>query len=144
MSTEITKFDPAQIAEGLKDKIRAEVANLIPDVVLKQMIESVTNEFINGRRSNNYSQDMVFDGNTLRGIVTEQIKQRLIKATVTELDKPEWQVKFDNAGRQMAGDAMRQCIVENADALLVQLMSAVTATAVQQMRFQLEQAIRNG
>ena len=139
---ELAKFDPVAIAEGLKDKIRAEVAGLIPDDTIKAMIIHTTSEFINGRRGG-YNSEPVFDGNTLKGIIQQLVKERIITVAREELDKPEWSHQFDNAGRQVAGDALRRCVVENADAMLASMMASIAANAALQVRYQLEQALRN-
>jgi hypothetical protein len=49
MGDELVKFDPRQFAEQLKDKIRLDIAQFLPEDEWKSLIEAEVKGFIEGR-----------------------------------------------------------------------------------------------
>ena len=135
MSGEVVKFNPAQIMQGVKDKIRATFVELIPDEQWNAMVQTEIEEFITpGTTSNNYQQSK--QPSSLARIVQDELEKDLRVRLKELLAGPEWQEQWTN-GKQTANDKIRQLLIDNSPEIMSKLLSSAIQQAVTQAHYQL-------
>jgi hypothetical protein len=114
MTDEIVKFDPRQFAEQLKDKIRLEIAQFLPEDEWKRLIEDEVKAFIEGRweKEGYYSQDRGrYYPSGLRLAVTSVMEVQTKKIT------EDYMRQYQNYGGQVS-DKVDGVIRDNLEGLV--------------------------
>jgi hypothetical protein len=129
MSTEIAKFDPNKLAEQLKDKIRFDLVNFLPDEVWQQMLSREIKAFLDVADKSPHN---------LRTVVREVLAQNA-KAKILEiLNDPDWQNTYDytNNGsvKEKVGEAILDMMKNNMGEIFASMLSEVMAKVVNNIR----------
>lgn len=133
MTNDITPLQSIQ--NTIKDKIRAEFANLIPDDMWKGMVQSVVSEFITDKKDG-------YSGRASESPIKAMIRQeieKMAKAHLTaELDRLGT-VSWNSYGQQVAAEAIKKMISEH----FAEMLAAVQAGFVEVAVMQAVQNLRN-
>jgi hypothetical protein len=133
MSTEIAPL--ASVQEQIKNKIKGEFANLIPDEMWAQMVQSVVAEFTadqphrdyNGRVDNSKPVTPSPMKKLIRDEIDAMAKAKL-KAEIDKLGASTW----DGYGKQVASQAVSKLIDDHFPELLASVQAGMVEMAVMQ------------
>jgi hypothetical protein len=140
MGTEIEKFDPSKLMDGVKERIRATFVSLIPDAAWDQMVKGVVDEFMTDRRSwSDSHQPSPFKTEILR-----LLKEEVGKRVQAYFSTPEWenQWRTDGVGGQIAGSKVREIIKENMGDIVTGMLANAAGTFIQNLKYQISQAMQ--
>jgi len=128
-STSVIKpFDADQFNERIKDKIKAEFVNLLPDEAFTQMVKDTLNRFQHATSSKPYrhaqgvTRPSEFDGIVLE-VFTDWIKNQMKLL----LDFEEWQSRWGANSKIHASEALQKLLIDNSG----EIIAGVLGTAMQ-------------
>ena len=134
----VEKFDPAQLMQGVKDRIKSTFVSLIPDEQWEQMVKTEVDNFFKGKELG-YQGNRVYASDfqvLVRNMVNQEAKDRLV-AYMSGTDFQEiWQAN----GQPIASEAVRKLVVENSGAILTNFYSGIVSS----MMHTFAANIRNG
>lgn len=134
MANEVEKFDPSQLMEGVKTRIRATFVSLIPDDAWENMVKTEIDSWF--KRTDGYNsyhtQDLkpshftrvVYD--VLTKEATEKIKEIL--------NSPDFYINNTGLGRATVSEQLQQRIIEKAPDIFMALIQSSIAAAIETMR----------
>jgi hypothetical protein len=136
--SEIQKFDPATLMQGVKDRIKSEFVSLIPDEQWTEMVKKEIDNFF-AQKEAGYSSNRVYAsdfGILVRNTLNEEAKKRL----ADYLDTPEFNTTWGNNGLPIASEAVKQMMIENSGVILQNMFGGMFS----QMAMNMMSQIRNG
>ena len=109
--SEIQKFDPNSLMQGVRDKIKSSFVDLIPDEQWNQMVQKEIDDFFQPKSTNNYNEYKSNFQILIRNVLNEDAKQRLIDI----LNSPEYQENwnYDGNGNKIASHAISNLIINS-------------------------------
>lgn len=132
----VEKFDPAQLMQGVKDRIKATFVSLIPDEQWEQMVKSEVDLFFKPRETGYQNRQYASDFQILvRDMLNKDAESRLKEY----LKSKEFDVTWMEYGRPVASEAVRAMVIDNAGAILASFYSGMFATYLQQFTNNLRQ-----
>ncbi len=133
MSTAVAKnFEAHNVAEVLREKIRIEIADLMPPEMWKELLEQEVKAFLepqphrhgHGRGPSGLGQ-----------IVQEELRT-LARARIKEtLDSDEWKGEHKAYGEYEISQKVKELLTENAGAILHQLLGSAIQQSVQGLHY---------
>jgi len=126
MAEEITIYEG--IKEKLRNKIKEQFVELIPEAEWDKMLADEFDKFTKGENCE------------MRRMMREEITKQMAAAINLEMGKSHYQMKWDNFGHEGAGQAVGKLIREHSQDLMTGLISGIVQEAVNQMR----QSIQRG
>lgn len=108
--------------ERVKAKLQADIADLIPEDQLSELVRQQLNHFIN---------------NKLPKMVDEELEKTLRTAIVRELDTPEWKAQWAQDSQQQLSDMVVKTIADNAHVMMANMMAGQMSQMLLQLRNQL-------
>ena len=135
MSDKVQKFDPSKLMDGVKDRIRAEFASLIPDDAWQEMVKKEVDYFFyrkedegySSRRSSSQFERMC---NTL---LEKECKERFGEY----LKSAEFSTVYNEKGSPIASQAVERFIVENSGKVLASFFGNMMQGALDNMKMNL-------
>jgi hypothetical protein len=130
---EIAKPNTANIAEALKDRIRLELLDVIPQDTWKAMLLAETKAFLEGPPVRN---DAYYNGQSrqttsgFQDIVRHALENELKKRMAEYFGTPEWRMVWDSTTNQMVPGAMLQKAISDAAPGLMQAFFTSAATDI--------------
>jgi len=130
--SEIAKFDPSTLMEGVRAKIRASFVELIPDDAWNQMVKTEIDNFLLGEydRWSNKRNDSGF-----QKIVREEL-QKAVKEKVTAVIaefQPNWQTETNSYD---VPKMLKDEIIRQAPEMFMSMIHNAVANSIQNMRIQ--------
>ena len=111
-NTKLKKFDPATIMDGVKDKIKAEFINLMPEGAWLAMVKTEVNRYfketVDTRHHYNnqrYTPFAILIHNLLEQKAKERFKEYL--------NTPQFKETWDSKGKSVMSEAVKKFIIEN-------------------------------
>lgn len=126
MSTEIAPLQSVQ--DNIKNKIKAEFANLIPDEMWGAMVKSVIAEFTTDQIRDQYGHSN-FKASPMKQMIRAEIETLAKDALKQELDRlsaGSWGVY----GEKVAAEAIKKMIADNFPAILASIQAGFVEQAV--------------
>lgn len=162
MDNNIEKFDPSQLMEGVKDRIKATFVSMIPDDVWNQMVEREIYIFTEGRIKQEYDYstkqykevrvpyqgDIEKDqwGNKKPDDISplqEMIRQGLRDKFKEDIDKylksSEYQAVWDQYGMMTVSKAIEEIIVKNSGIILQNALGELMQRGFENLRASISQ-----
>lgn len=162
MDNNIEKFDPSQLMEGVKDRIKATFVSMIPDDVWNQMVEREIYIFTEGRIKQEYDYstkqykevrvpyqgDIEKDqwGNKKPDDISplqEMIRQGLRDKFKEDLDKyltsDDYQIFWNEHGTPVVSKAIQEIIVKNSGAILRNVLEELMQRGFENLRASISQ-----
>lgn len=105
----------SQVQENIRNKIKAEFVNLIPDEMWTAMVASVVEDFTSNTKQQ-YGRIETIES-PFKRMIREEIEAQIrvsIKDSIDKLGHPTW----DAMGQAVMSDAMNKLIKDNFDAVL--------------------------
>lgn len=117
--SEIQKFDPSQLMQGVRDRIKATFVSLIPDEQWEQMIKKEADGFF-AKKENYSNRDYISDfQQECRKVMNDVAKEKVILFMKT-YDHQLWNGNID---MPEPTDALKQLLLKMAPELFVGMMS---------------------
>ena len=136
-TTSPVRIDAASLAEQLKDKIRLDLAELMPEEVWQKLVQEQIHSFLTEEPpSNHWEERNKKNPPLLRKIVHDVLGQIAREKVKEMLATPEWEGFWDGE-RKMAGVHIETLIKENASEILFGLLQQSFQGVVSQMKEQM-------
>lgn len=126
-------FDPAGLAEQLRDKIRVDMATLMPDEMWQELLEKEVKTFFQSREDRQYGGRPKILASVFHGIVIDVLREETRGRVKEMLNSKEW-VGFWENSKLTAGEEIKELITKNAPEILSALLANSLQGAVQSMR----------
>lgn len=141
MENEVTKFDPKQLLNSVRDRIKAEFVGLIPDEEWHKLVEAEVDSFFEVRQTDSYGQRQWRDkqtshfGEVVRTCLKEETQRRLKEY----FDSEEFQSLWDgnnNTPGQGIKDMSTKIMADHLPALLEAMLAGKIQSVIQEIRNQ--------
>lgn len=147
MGTEVEKFDPSTLMQGVKDRIKATFVSLIPDAKWEEMVEAEITAFFNEKHeitvAEKRKQDGSFHGTTyqtmtihqspFRALVWEHCAELTVKYLKEKIDKDYFAGKWGVTEADL-DEKMKGFISEAAPAAMAKFFERLVYNATQDLR----------
>jgi hypothetical protein len=122
MSNELAKLDFSQVAEGIRDRIKAAFVDSIPDEQWEALIQEEFRQFTETTKDR-WNQESVAGFSQICQKLLHEAALEKIKA---ELEKPEWQAEWNKAS-----DRIIEAIVGNREKFVETTIEALIGRSAQ-------------
>lgn len=130
MGSEVSPLQSVQ--DNIKDRIKAEFANLIPDEMWAAMVKSVVLDFTTDPPKDRHSHGHTAAGvSPMKAMIRDEIVTIAKAHLKSEIDKIG-HLTWDGMGERMASEAIRKLIADNFQEILQSVQSGFVEMAVQQ------------
>src|SRR5688572_5792464 len=120
--SEVQKFDPSTLMQGVKDRIKATFVSLIPDDQWDQMVKTEVDKFFIKRESGYQQRPVASDFSLLvSSMIEAEAKNRLAKY----LESEDFQSIWNNNGQPSTAKAVEEIIVKNSGEIMVSAFGGV-------------------
>jgi len=130
MASEVEKFDPSKLMDGVRDRIKATFVSLIPDEAWNEMVEVEVKKFFdeseewdNSRRRTSNFKELV------RSVLHEECRRRLVEY----LNSTEFDNHWIN-GQPTVSEAVEKIIVKNSGEILSTMFGNMFQHALYQIK----------
>jgi len=128
---DLAPYDPAKIMDAVRDRIKAEFVSLIPEDAWKGLVDAEVKKFFEAPREDHYSRGYPSDfQRTVWGCLEVEVKKRVKEY----LDSPEWLEEWSNNGKPLASEAIKKVLIDNAPAVLANILGSAMQQTLSQMR----------
>jgi hypothetical protein len=138
MANEVQKFDPSTLMDGVKDRIKATFASMIPDEAWDTMVKTTVDEFFKKdmNQNNNYYGNKLsrFDFLVLEAL-QEESKRKIAEYLKTE----EFTTVWNGYGQPVISAKVKEMFIENSGQIFLGLLG----NSFQMMMNDLETRLRN-
>jgi hypothetical protein len=136
-TTEVAKpvdFNPAALAGQLRDKIRVDMATLMPDEMWQEFLKAEIERFFlpTQEQDTYHTHRTVEKPPEFRAIVNEAMREETKKRVIEMLNTEEWRGFWDGQ-TQKAGKKVEELIKENASVILSAVLSESMQNVVNAM-----------
>lgn len=124
MPNEVSTLQSVQ--DNIKNRIRAEFANLIPDNLWAKMVSEVISDFISDKHHGNYN----FVEAPIKALIREEITaiaKGHVRAKLDELGQNQW----DGYGNMIASEALKALIKDNFPTIISAIQAGFADMIVQ-------------
>lgn len=131
MSNEVQKFDPAQLMNGVRDRIKATFVSLIPDEQWEQLVKKEVDTFF-AEDSRYYSRNNNRDPSPFQQIcrqVFEELTRDRLREYMSQFESSTW----DNQGPKL-NEELKKMLIEAAPDLLVSMLRVQVQNVVNSMK----------
>lgn len=133
-NTQVQKFDPATLMQGVKDRIKSTFVSLIPEEQWKEMIEKEVGRFFREYELRQYDTRYVSDFSVL---VNSLLKEEAEKRMKEYLGSPEFQTVWTDNGPRIISQAIREMMIENSGLILCNMYQEMFTSMLHRFRSEL-------
>lgn len=133
-NTQVQKFDPATLIQGVKDRIKSTFVSLIPEEQWKEMIEKEVGKFFREYELRQYDIRYVSDFSVL---VNSLLKEEAEKRMKEYLGSPEFQTVWTDNGPRIISQAIREMMIENSGLILCNMYQEMFTSMLHRFRSEL-------
>lgn len=133
-NTQVQKFDPATLMQGVKDRIKSTFVSLIPEEQWKEMIEKEVGKFFREYELRQYNTRYVSDFSVL---VNYLLKEEAEKRMKEYLGSPEFQTVWTDNGPRIISQAIREMMIENSGLILCNMYQEMFTSMLHRFRSEL-------
>lgn len=133
-NTQVQKFDPATLMQGVKDRIKSTFVSLIPEEQWKEMIEKEVGKFFREYELRQYNIRYVSDFSVL---VNSLLKEEAEKRMKEYLGSPEFQTVWTDNGPRIISQAIREMMIENSGLILCNMYQEMFTSMLHRFRSEL-------
>lgn len=135
MTNELSPLQSVQ--DSIRDRIKAEFVNLIPDEMWTKMVSEVVENFQSKKDNRGYDQEPPVK-KMIREAIEAQAKDKIAEA-LSQVMAGTW----DNFGQQVVGDAMQELIAKHFDVILKEVQSGMVSFTIMQTVNHMRNSINN-
>lgn len=114
-NTQVQKFDPATLMQGVKDRIKATFVSLIPEEQWEEMVKKEVDKFFREYEIRGDGRRYVSDFSSL---VTSLLKEECERRMKEYLGSSEFQTIWADNGQKTINHAIREMMIENSGLIL--------------------------
>lgn len=118
-NTQVQKFDPATLMQGVKDRIKATFVSLIPEEQWEEMVKKEVDKFFREYEIRGDGRRYVSDFSSL---VTPPffllLKEECERRMKEYLESPEFQTIWNDNGQKTINHAIEKMMIENSGLIL--------------------------
>ena len=140
MTTEVEKFDPSKLMDGVRDRIKATFVSLIPDAQWDDMVKKETDRFFEPKEGSNYYNNK--KPSDFQNIVNEELMV-VTKKKLSEYLNKKYETKYWSGGGLKASKALEKFILENSDKILLSVIGGMTQQMVSEMQNRMQSNLNN-
>lgn len=133
-NTQVQKFDPATLMQGVKDRIKSTFVSLIPEEQWKEMVEKEVGKFFREYELRQYDIRYVSDFSVL---VNSLLKEEAEKRMKEYLGSPEFQTVWTDNGPRIISQAIREMMIENSGLILCNMYQEMFTSMLHRFRSEL-------
>lgn len=124
--TQVEKFDPSKLMDGVKDRIKATFVSMIPDNHWEKLIEGIIDRFMNSKLNNRgYTQPPTEFEIVVREELTVFLKEKVAASMLKYMDK-EW----DKNGNELVNKHIKKILIENSEAIIASMFANATQNVI--------------
>lgn len=139
---EVEKFDPSKMMDGVKDRIKATFASLIPDTAWDQMVKTVIDDYFHKKQEGDYRRQNTSKFEDLVKVMLEaEAKERISLYLKSEGFTVDY---WNMYGQPQVSETTKKLLVENAGAAFVSLMQGTFQSMLQMYDQQLRSTLNRG
>lgn len=137
MGNEVEKFDPSKLMEGIKDRIKATFASMIPDDQWDAMIKKVVDDYFNSRSENWHEKRRTSNFEDLAyNLLQEETKSRIAAFLKTDGFVTDTWKSF---GPPVITEKVKKMFIENSGEIFMNVLGGTFQAMMQQYHAQLQQ-----
>lgn len=118
METQVEKFDPSKLMEGVRDRIKATFVSLIPEEQWLEMIQKEVTTFFKEQRRTRYTNNELWTSD-FSDVVHEELLNEAKNRMIAYLSSPEFEDIWTENGIKACKEAVSKMIVDNAGAIMI-------------------------
>lgn len=134
MSDEIVKFNPNDLAEQLRAKIRVELADLMPKEVWDKLLSTEIDKFLNDQKPNVSYQGRAKIPSGLSQVVQEELGTMMREKIRDLLKTQEWAGYWDSQN-QVIGTKVEELIIKNAPNIIQKLLENAIQEVIKNLQY---------
>lgn len=119
--SDIQKFDPSTLMQGVKDRIKSEFVSLIPEEQWASMVQKEIDEFFMPRTQDYVRPNWSHFSLMVKQCLEEEAKKRMVEYLSSE----EFQVIWVNHGSTTIATAVEKMIVNNSGEIIVNMFGSM-------------------
>jgi len=129
--SDLAVHQDVDILSNVKDKIRAEFVNLVPDEQWQAMVKAAVDDWFE-RKKEPAHNDREWSSDFTR-FVQELLREECREKIKEYFNTPEWQGQWRD-GKQIASDKVAEIVVDNADKIIGELVGYAIQNVVRNMQ----------
>ena len=132
-SDAIAEFNPHNLADQLRDKIRIDMAELMPPEMWQALLRTEIEGFFKGKETKDYRGNVSRSPSAFHGIVHEEMT-KIAKKLVAEKLEAEWDAGWNAKAGELIMDLIKQNAGEFLSTLLADQMQGMINAFAQQLQ----------
>lgn len=132
--SEVKKFDPSTLMQGVKDRIKSEFVSLIPDEQWSEMIKKEAQSFFHERETGYSNRQYASDFGIL---VRDELRKEAQKRLSEYLSSEEFNTIYDGYGQPITSEAVKKLIIENSGLMLQNMFGGMFSIMISDFNAQL-------
>jgi len=134
---EIEKFDPSKMMDGVKDRIKATFASLVPDDAWDQMVKSTVHKYFHEKDyGNNYTDRYKYTQFDL--LVFTLLEEETRKRLAEYLKSEGYATAFSTYAEPVIGAKVEKLFIENSGQILFSLLGNTFQDMLNRMAIDLQ------
>lgn len=132
MANDIEKFDPSQLMNGVRNRIKATFVSLIPDEQWEKMIKKEADNFFASREKPTY-YDRDKSGKSEFQLVCIDVMNEVAKIKIGEYLE-QYKNEIWNGNELVANEKLKQLLIEYAPQILASMMANKCQQVINEMK----------
>ncbi len=129
--TQVQKFDPSALMQGVRDRIKATFVSLIPDAQWEQLTQKEIDDFFKPRDDYRSQRDWR-SMSDFQKICFEEF-EKLVREKIHEMLQEYTSSNWSDNGPKMS-EELKKLLVENSDKIFAQMLGSMFQSAVNGMK----------
>lgn len=133
----IEKFDPAKLMDGVRDRIKATFVSLIPDDKWEELVKAEVDSFFSKKETNNYNNNREYKSDfdyLVSKYLREEAQRRLVEYMLSDTFNTIW----DGYGNPIISEAVNKLIIDNAGVMLANMFGGMINSSLTQITYNLK------
>lgn len=126
--TDIQKFDPATLMNGVRDRIKATFISLIPDEQWEQLVQKEVDDFFK-QKEDSYRREYKSDFQHVCRSVIHELATEKAKEFMKDYENTMW-----SNGKIIVNHKLKELIVSQAPDILESIIGSYFQTAINNMK----------
>ena len=128
-------YDPMQLMDAVRDRIKSEFVGLIPDGAWTELIKAEAEKFFKTKENPGYNSDRSPLPSDFQRIVWKELEAATSAKMKEFLASEEWTGKWgDNGQRRIASEAVRKLVVDNSGEILAGVLGHAMQSTIEEMK----------
>lgn len=134
---EIKQFNPNDIMQGVKDRIKATFVDMIPDEQWESMIKKECDDFLNGRPNNSWGSNNGRYFPEFKKIVENELQEECKRRMKEYLSSKDFETTWVAYGEPVCCKAVEKIIIENSGSMLINMFGGIFSSMLDSFKHNL-------